>query len=96
MEAWVSVNRLQRYMNLGSICWTRYYTTSDLTGSLDTTVLLLECKVSKLTGQECSKDNILTCRLFQEHGKVPVQDLAQLLEVSMELPISVLCWSDVD
>jgi len=39
MEAWVSINRLQRYMNLDSICWTRYYTTSELTGT--TTVALL-------------------------------------------------------
>ena len=36
MEAWVSINRLQRYMNLNSLCWTRYYTTSDLTGTPDT------------------------------------------------------------
>lgn len=39
MEAWVSVNRLQRYMKLTSICWTDYYSTSPLTGAHNTLLL---------------------------------------------------------
>ena len=40
MEAWVSLKRLQRYMNLDSVCWTQYYTTSELTGTTHFTVSL--------------------------------------------------------
>lgn len=56
MEAWVSLNRLQRYMNLDSICWTHYYCTSQLSG---TTHTLLRCM---FTCQSCNKHIYLVPR----------------------------------
>jgi len=86
MEAWVSLKRLQRYMNLNSVCWTQYYTTSELTGTLHFTVSVSSWSSRWCTNSWTQKINSLMGNLAHSN------DRCKFLWVSTLCVSNTCCW----